>query len=116
MIRTAAAQTALGLSLFAALPALAADPKIDAAIKTFEQVATDPARLATYCTLAKLMDETADDENKAKAAEPQIDGYVKTLGPEFDAAMSAIEGLDEKSPDAKAFDAALDKLDLLCPK
>lgn len=99
-----------------ASPAFAADAKIDDAVKTFEQVASDAAKLKTYCAMSKLMAETGEDEKKAQAAEPQIDGYLKELGPDFEAAWSAGEELDEKSPDAKTLNDALDKLDEKCPE
>lgn len=95
---------------------LAADPKADAALKAFEQIGADAAKLPTYCALAQLMDETSNDDKKAAAADAQIDAYVKILGPEFDAAMLALQSFEETSADGKALDAALDELDQKCPK
>ena len=103
----------LALSL-AASAALAADPKIEAAIKTFEQVAADDAKLKTYCAMNKLMADIGDDDAKAQAAEGQMDGYMKELGADFEAAMAAGEQLDEKSPDLNAYDTAITKLDEKC--
>ena len=99
-----------------AFPALSEDSKVDAALKTFEQVASDPAKFKIYCAMNKLMDQTGDDDKKAEAAEPQIDAYIKELGPEFEAAWAVGEALDETSPEAKRLDDALTVLDSRCPK
>jgi hypothetical protein len=103
------------LSLLAA-PALAADTKVDAAVTAFEQVGADAAKLKAYCAMSKLMNETGDDENKAQAAEPQVDAYMKELGPELEAALNAGEPLDEKSPDYQKYDEAISKLEEKCPE
>jgi hypothetical protein len=95
--------------------ALAADAKIDAAVKTFEQVVADEAKLKTYCAMNKLMNDVGDDDAKAQAAEAQMDAFMKDLGPEVEAAMMAGDTLDEKSPDLGAYDAAITKLDEKCP-
>ena len=120
MSRTVQASLALVLALVLAaafqLPAQAADPKIDAALKAFEQVAADPAKLTTYCAMAKLMDETGEDEKKATAAEPRIEAYMKALGPEFDDAIATVEALGEKAPETKVLDDTIDKIDQKCPK
>ena len=94
---------------------LAADPKIDAAIKAFAAVEADPAKVAIYCQMSKVVEAGGEDESKQKAAEPQIDGYLKQLGPDFEKAWEAGDDLAEGSPDAAALDAALEKLDDKCP-
>lgn len=99
-----------------AAPALAADTKVDAAVTAFEQVGADAAKLKAYCAMSKLMNETGDDENKAQAAEPQVDAYMKELGPELEAALNAGEALDEKSPDYQKYDEAISKLEEKCPE
>lgn len=102
--------------LLAAGPALAADAAIDAAVKTFDQVAADAGKLKAYCDMNKLMNDVGDDDAKAQAAEPQMDAFMKELGPDVEAALSAAEKLDEKSPDIAAYDQAISKLDEKCPK
>jgi len=97
-----------------ATPALALDPKIDQAVKTFSAVENDPAKLQAYCEMGKTMEEVGDDEAKLKAADSKIDGYFKTLGPDFEAAWNAGENLKEDSPEAKALSDSLDKLDAKC--
>lgn len=99
------------------LPALAANPTVDSAVKTFEQVAGDPAKLKTYCEMSKVMSsaESADD-GKNDELDKQMDGYMKQLGTEFETAFEAGADLDPESADGKTYDAALDALDDKCGK
>jgi hypothetical protein len=97
---------ALALALLA-IPALAASPKVEAAIKTIRAVAADPNLQKTFCALMAI-DDTKDE---AKAA---IDGYVKQLGAEFQSAWEVVESIDENSPDGQAIDAVLEELDEKC--
>lgn len=114
------AAAGLALALFTApalvSPALALDAKIESAIKVFETTSGDAAKMKTYCTMNKLMSDVGDDEKKAEAAEAQFNGFLKELGPDFETAWSAGEGLDPESAEGKAINAALDKLDTACPK
>jgi len=97
-------------------PALAVSANVEAAIKTIEQVGADPDRLKTYCEMSKLMStaEDTEDESKAEALDSQMDGYMKTLGPEFEKAFEVGADLEPESEDGKAFDAAFDGLDEKC--
>ena len=114
------AAAGLALALIAAptliTPALALDGKVESAIKVFETTAGDATKMKTYCTMNKLMSDVGDDEKKAEAAETQFNGFLKELGPDFETAWSAGEGLDPESAEGKAINAALDKLDTACPK
>ena len=103
----------LALSLLTA-PAAALDAKIDSAIKVFEATSGDATKMKTYCTMNKLMTDIGDDEKKAEAAETKFNSYLKDLGPEFETAWSAGEGLNPDSPEGKAINDALDKLDAKC--
>ena len=94
--------------------AAAADPKIDAAVKTFDQVAATPEKLTAYCALSKKMDEVGEDDKKAEAAKGEIDGYYKILGPDFDTAWAAGSDAKEGSPEAEQLEKALDGLDAKC--
>jgi hypothetical protein len=99
--------TGLAFCLLGA-PAFAASPKIDAAVKTFQAVGGNAATLKTFCDMTKAMDaagEKSTPENDAK-----IEGYMKQLGVDFETAWNAVEGLDDNSPDGKAYNAALDDL------
>ena len=99
-----------------ASPALA-NPTIDAAIKTFDTVAADAAKLKTYCEMSKVMSSAdAEDDSKAEALDKQMDGFMKALGPEFQTAFEAGADLDPESADGKVYDAAMDKLDDKCSK
>lgn len=97
-----------------ASPALALDPKTEQAVKTFEAVGSDSAKLQAYCDMGKTMEEVGDDEKKLEAANEKIDGYFQTLGPDFETAWNSGENLKEDSDDAKALSEALDKLDEKC--
>jgi len=96
----------------AAQPVLAASPKVDAAVKTFNAVAADPGKLKTFCDMSKVMDAMGDKEDKA--AEAKINDFMKQLGPDFETAWNAGEGIDENSADGKALNAALDDLAAKC--
>jgi hypothetical protein len=97
----------------AALAAHAADAKIDSAVKTFKGVESDPGKLKTFCAMSAAMDAEGDKEDAATDA--KIDGYMKELGPDFQAAWNMGEGVDENSADGKALNAALDELGSKCP-
>ena len=92
-----------------AMPAVAASPKVEAAIKTIRAVAADPNQQKTFCALLAIDDEK--DDPSAKAA---IDAYVKQLGSEFQSAWEIVQSTDENSPDGQAIDAVLDELDDKC--
>jgi hypothetical protein len=103
--------TALALGLLA-MPALAASPKVEAAIKTIRAVAADPNQLKTFCALLEM--EKVGDKQADPKTEAAIDGYVKRLGTEFQSAWEVVESIDENSPDGKAIDAVLDEVDDKC--
>ena len=91
-----------------AMPAHAASPEVEAAIKTIRAVAADPNLQKTFC--AMLAADEKDDLN-AKAA---IDGYIKQLGSKFQSAWDVVEKLDENSADGQAVAEVLDELDDKC--
>lgn len=95
-----------------ASPALAADPKVDSAIKVFKSVSADAAKLKTFCEMAKAMSQAGEKEDKA--ADAKIDGLMKQLGPDFEKAWSTGDGLAETSADGKAFNTAMDDLMSKC--
>ena len=93
----------LALALLA-MPAHAASPEVEAAIKTIRAVAADPNLQKTFCALL------AADEKDDPSAKAAIDGYVKQLGSEWD----VVDRLDENSSDGQAVSAVLDELDDKC--
>jgi hypothetical protein len=95
-------------------PALAASPKVEAAVKVFKAVAADPGKTKMFCDLATLMDKLGDKEDKA--LETQIDAQIEKIGADFKTAWETGESLDEKSADGKAYAAALDDLGGKCQK
>ena len=102
--------------LLAAPTAQAATVDAATITKSIEQTAGDPVKVKAYCDMSKKMTEVGDDDKKAEAAGPEIDGYFKTIGPEFEAAWNAGQEAGEDTPEGKAFDAAMTKLDAACPK
>jgi len=100
-----------------ATPVLAANAAVDSAVKTFDAVGNDAAKLKTYCEMSKVMSSAdAEDDSKAEALDKQMDGFMKDLGPEFQTAFEAGADLDPESADGKTYDAAMDKLDDKCSK
>lgn len=91
-----------------------AEVTADAIKKAIDGVAGDPAKVTAYCAMAKKMDQVGDDDKAAEAASAEIDGYFKTLGPEFEAAWSGAQDAPEDSPQGKAFEDAMTKLDEKC--
>ena len=90
----------------------ATDAKVNSAIKVFKQTGADAGKVKTYCEMAKTMEAAGDKEDAATDA--KIDGYLKQLGPDFTTAWSTGQDMDENSPDAKTFGAALDELGSEC--
>ncbi|MBK9078080.1 MAG: hypothetical protein WBP38_04440 [Hyphomicrobium sp.] len=107
-------------ALFAVACCLAVSPVqaagVDAATitKSIDAATADPVKAKAYCDLAAKFDEVGDDEKKAEAAGSEIDAYFQTLGAEFEAAWDAGQNAEETSPEGKAFDAAMTKLDATC--
>jgi hypothetical protein len=93
---------------------LAASPKVDSAVKTFKAVASDAGKVKTFCEMIQTMDATGEKDDPA--AEAKITGLMKQLGPDFEAAWNAGDGLDDGTEDGKAFNAAIDDLAEKCPQ
>ncbi len=103
----------LALCVIAA-PTFAASPKVEAAIRVYKAVGANPAKLKTFCEMAKLMEQMGEREDAAKEA--QIDRLAGQLGPEFLTAWEASDEVDENSPDGRALYAAIDELEEKCPR
>jgi hypothetical protein len=110
-MRVLAACVALGL---ACAPALAADPKVDAAVKTFKAVGADAGKMKTFCAMMKAMDAAGD--NPTPAQEAQLDGYAKQIGADFKVAWDLGQKMDENSADGKAWNDAVDDIASKCPE
>ena len=94
------------------LSALAATSTADSAVATFKAVGADAGKLKIFCEMNTAMDKAGD--NHDAAAEAQIDGYVKQLGPDFESAWNSGDSIDENSPDGEKLNAALDELANKC--
>jgi hypothetical protein len=99
-----------------AWPAIAASPEVEAAIKAFADVASNPDKLKTYCEMSKTMAAAGDEEDEAKIAalDKKMEGHMNALGSDFEKAFETGADLDPDSADGKAFDSALDNLDNKC--
>ena len=109
---------AAGWLVLAATPTLAADPKVDAAVKTFSGIGADPAKLKTYCELTAVMasSESGGDAAKSSETDKKIEDLMASLGPDFQAATDLEQDLQPDTPDGKTFGDAVDGLDAKCAK
>ena len=94
----------------------AAELAPDAITKAIEDVGNDEAKVKAYCSMVAKMDEIGDDDKAAEAAGDEIDGYFKVLGTDFEAAWNGAQEAPEDSPNAKAFEDAMNKLEEKCKK
>ena len=94
-------------------PALAASPQVEAAVKAFQAVGADVNRLKTFCEMMKVDEKL--DEKETPALNAQMDKLLDQLGADFKTAWDAAEDTDDKSPDGKVLNAALDQLEDKCP-
>ena len=98
-----------------AVPAVAASADIADAIKTFEGIAADPAKLKTFCDMNAAMESAGEADDAAiDALDKKVEGYMKTLGPDVEKAFDVGGDLDPDSDDGKAYDAAVEKLEKNC--
>jgi hypothetical protein len=109
MMRTLLVSAAVCLT---AVAAAAATSTTDSAVATFKSVGGDAGKLKIFCEMNTAMDKAGD--NPDAAAEAQIDGYVKQLGPDFESAWNSGDNIDENSPDGEKLNAALDELANKC--
>ncbi|HET9312697.1 MAG TPA: hypothetical protein VFO04_01740 [Nitrospira sp.] len=91
----------------------AASPPVDAAIKKIQAVVADAGKMKLFCDLNGALDSGEDKEDPA--VEKKIDGIVTQLGPDFAAAWKVGDELDETSPDATEFAAAVEAIAEKCP-
>ena len=101
-----------GIVCLMSTAAFAVDAKVDSAVKVFAATASDPAKLKTFCEMSDAMDAAGDKNDTA--ADAKVDGYMKTLGPDFETAWNAGENIDEASADGKALSQAIDNLASKC--
>jgi hypothetical protein len=99
--------------LLVSTPGFAASPKIEAAVKTFQAVGADAGKLKTFCELMDVDEKLGDNTNAA--LEGQMDKLLDQLGNDFKAAWEALDDTDERSPDGRALNAALEQLEDKCP-
>jgi hypothetical protein len=94
------------------VPAVA-DIQIDSAISVFKKTGTDADKLMTFCAMSRTME--AGGDNGDPATKSEIDGYLKQLGPDFEAAWQLFRETDQNAPEGKALSQAVDQLGNQCP-
>jgi hypothetical protein len=99
--------------LLISTPSFAASPKVEAAVKTLQTVGADAGKLKTFCELMDLDEKLGDKTDSA--LEAQMDKLLDQLGNDFKAAWDALDDADERSPDGRALNAALEQLEDKCP-
>ena len=99
--------------LLISTPTIAASPKVEDAVKVLQAVGTDANKLKTFCELMDVDEKLGDKEDPV--LEAQMDKLLDQLGADFKVAWDVIEDTDERSPDGRALNAALDQLEDKCP-
>jgi hypothetical protein len=94
-------------------PALAASPKVESAVKVLQAVAADANKLKTFCELMDLDEKLGD--TVSPVLENQMDKLLDQRGEDFELAWDVVEETDERSPDGRALNAALDQIEDKCP-
>jgi hypothetical protein len=112
-IKTMRALPAAMMLLLITTTALAVSPKVEDAIKVLQAVVTDANKLKTFCELLDLDEELGDKQDPV--IEAQMDKLLNQLGADFEIAWDTVEDTDERSPDGRALNAALDQLEDKCP-
>jgi hypothetical protein len=93
--------------------ALAANPKVENALKVLQDISRDPVKMKTFCEMMVIDKKKSDKEDAV--LEAQIDKLADQLGPAFKAAWDAIDDIEEDSPDGKVLAAAIYQLEDKCP-
>jgi hypothetical protein len=76
-------------------------------------MAADANKLKTFCELMDLDEKLGD--NQDPVLEAQMDKLLDQLGEDFELAWDVVEETDERSPDGRALNAALDQIEDKCP-
>jgi hypothetical protein len=93
-------------------PTLATSPKVEGAVKVLQAVGADANKLKTFCELMDLDEKLGDKHDPV--LEAQVAKLLDQLGADFKVAWDAVEDIDERSPDGRALNAALDQLEDKC--
>ena len=113
--RTALAVIVLGgVGLLTPQPASAASPEVVAAVKTIAEIAADATRFRAYCNVVKEMEAAEDDAAKYNALVQQMEGLLRSFGPQFERVVELAES-DLVPTDEQAIEEAFDNLDGRCP-
>jgi hypothetical protein len=90
--------------------------EIDAAVKFYDGVRTDPDKQKAYCDVRQAIGMMASDPAKFAVAQQKAMAATKQLGPDFGKAQSLASRLDMASGDAKRYTSARQALDRTCPE
>lgn len=97
-------------------PATAASPAVESAVKVFEAIGSDSARLETYCAFLNAEEEIPGDPGPhADAAIVKFDYLMNAMGPDFKTAHETANGLVYDTPDFNTYNAAVDAVKKRCP-
>jgi hypothetical protein len=106
---------AIGIPLPRAVSAEhATKEEIDAAVKFYDGVRTDPDKQKAYCDVRQAIDMMASDPPKFAEAQQKAMAATKKLGSDFGKAQSLASRLDMASGDAKRYTSARQALERTC--
>jgi hypothetical protein len=88
--------------------------EIDAAVKFYDGVRTDPVKQKAYCDVRQAIGVMASDPAKFAEAQQKAMAATKNLGPDFGKAQSLAARLDMTSADAKRYTSGRQALDGTC--
>jgi phage-related minor tail protein len=112
-------------ALLAAMPAFGqgqppkpAKPSKADVQKVLVSIASDPAKVTTYCQLNKINQQMAQvdqkDQKKMEQLGTQADGLMQKLGPDYNRVMDGLDAVDENSAEGKEYAALFAPLDSKC--
>jgi hypothetical protein len=113
------AVAALPLCAQAQQPARAPKVTNADAQRVVKSIASDKAKAQAYCDMTKIGDQIEQaqqnhDDKKADELAQKADELAAKLGPEWDALMNGLQGVDENSKEGQAIGVTLQGLDKLC--
>src|SRR4029079_17900058 len=103
---------ATAIALLLLTVALAASPEIEAAVKVFQTLGSDPNRLKTFCELIEVEEENR--QNADPFVESKMNKMLEELGADFKSAWKTVEDTDPASDDGQVLYAALDRFSDKC--
>jgi len=91
----------------------AASLNVEGAITVFQAVGTEANKLKAFCELMDIHEQM--DDKPDQDLETLMDKLLDQLGSNFKEAWQIAQDADERSPDGRALNAALERLEEKCP-